>query len=104
MFIDKSGTVKELQRHPTAPAFHWVVIETELRAWVENPAFGILPNEPVYLLCEITNANAQTKRAEIRPIDSACSYWLDYSLIHCVHTYAPIYNHVVKVHGEIREL
>jgi|GEM_PF-5370644 hypothetical protein len=95
-----NNVVKVLERHPTAPAFHWVVIETELRAWVENPTFGILPNEPVYLLCEILNANAQSKRAEIRPIDSACGYWIDYSQIHCIHTYNLTHNRVEKIHGE----
>lgn len=101
MYQNKEGQVLELQKHPTAPALHWVVVETELRAWVENPAFGILPNEPVYYLCEILDANANTKRAQVREIDSACGSWVDYSLIHCIHTYAPQYNHVVKIHGEI---
>lgn len=104
MFINKEGQVKELQKHPSAPAWHWVVVDTELRAWVENPAFGILPNEPVYYLCEVLDASWKEQRAEIRPIDSAFGHWVDYSLIHCVHTYAPQYNHVVKIHGEIREL
>ncbi len=103
MVTTNSGQVKELQKHPSANAFHWVALETELRAWVENPS-AHLAGEPVYLLCEITNANAQTQRAEVRPIDSACGYWVSYSLIHCVHTYVPLHNKVIKIHGEIGDL
>lgn len=98
--VYKNGTTKELQRHPTSPAFRWVLVETELRAWVENPAWQ-LPNEPIYILCEIQNASAEHQRAEVRPLGDACGYWVDYNLIHCIHTFAPVHNKIVKIHGDL---
>lgn len=83
--------------------YYWEVIETQLRAWVYNPLALCegFPNEPVYILCEILEANQETQRARIRPVDSVGAYWEEFKNIECVHEFAPSLNKVNKVFGQV---
>jgi hypothetical protein len=78
-------------------------VETELRAWVDNPLFGKAPNEPVYFLCEVHNADSASKSAIVREVGNVGDEWefrAPFSMIHLVHDYAPELNQVMRVHGE----
>ena len=77
-------------------------IHTELRAWVENPLFKKEPGQPVYLLCKVIKANGAEKLAHVEEIggEGWQFYSCPFTLIHCVHDYAPELNKVMRVYGE----
>ncbi len=78
-------------------------IKTELRAWVENPLFKIHPNQPVYILAKIIDADRAGREAHIIAItDGDIKEWFScpFSIIHLVHDYSPELNAVMRIHGE----
>jgi hypothetical protein len=83
-------------------------VETETRAWVENPLFKIEPNQPVYILARIINADRTNREAHVEAVGDdwkkgeGFGAWFScpFEKIHTVHDYAPELNQVMRVHGE----
>jgi len=83
-------------------------IKTEIRAWVENPLFGIHPNQPVYILCTIKNADRASREAHVESVGDdwrkgeGFGVWFScpFEKIHTVHDYSTELDQVMRVHGE----
>ena len=76
-------------------------IKTELRAWVENPLFKILPDQPVYILCTIEDTDRAHKEAHVEAVGDRWAWFsCPFAMIHDVHDYAPELNQVMRIHGE----
>lgn len=76
-------------------------IRTELRAWVENPIFKIQPNQPVYILCAIKDADSTSKEAHVEAVGEKWAWFsCPFEKLHTIHDYAPELNAVMRVHGE----
>lgn len=76
-------------------------IKTELRAWVENPLFKIQPNQPVFILCTIKDADRAHREAHVEAVgDKFAWFSCPFEKIHTVHDYSAELNQVMRVHGE----
>ncbi len=90
--------VKELVKHPTATAFHWVTYEWELRAFIDNP-LGKHNGEPAYLLVTIEDADAESQMAVVKEVGYEYEYFVKFEMLTCIHQYIPATNRVIQILG-----